>query len=57
MKKRLLFMDLDGTLLNDKKQVALKNTTATKIETYLTEIMRSGSEAQQSEKSAAPAAE
>lgn len=44
-------------LLNDKKQVALKNTTATKIETYLTEIMRSGSEAQKSEKSAAPAAE
>ncbi len=44
-------------LLNDKKQVALKNTTASKIEAYLTDIMRSGSEAQKAEQTATPAAE
>lgn len=40
-------------MLNDKKQVALKNTTATKIEEYLTEIIRSGSAAQAAEQNGA----
>ena len=43
-------------LLDDKKQVLLKNTTAAQIESYLTEVMRSAAESQAAE-GAAEAAE
>ena len=43
-------------LLDDKKQVLLKNTTAEQIETYLTEVMRNAAQSQAAE-GAAEAAE